>query len=70
MYLRPAMTLHGLAAGVTATLVTALVSPIRRARKWEPKVDLVVGAPTVRTGDELSCFSYPKKLFEQWFDYG
>ena len=26
MYLRPAMTLHGLAAGVTATFVTALVS--------------------------------------------
>ena len=26
MYLRPAMTLHGLAAGVTATLVSALVS--------------------------------------------
>ena len=26
MYLRPAMTLHGLAAGVTTTFVTALVS--------------------------------------------
>ena len=26
MYLHPAMTLHGLAAGVTATFVTALVS--------------------------------------------
>ena len=37
-------------------------SPTRRARKWEPKVYLVVGvgAPTVRTGDELSRFSYPR----------
>ena len=36
-------------------------SPTRRARKWEPKVDLVVGvgAPAVRTGDELFRFSYP-----------
>ena len=39
-------------------------SPTLRARKWEPKVDLVVGdgAPTVSTGDELSRFSYPRNL--------
>ena len=50
-------------------------SPTPRARKWEPKVDLVVGAPTVRTGDELSRFSYPRHfsnsdlitvLFDMW----
>ncbi len=81
MYLRPAMTLHGLAAGVTAAFVTGLVSmdcmnawlgyralfnsayPTQRARKWEPKVVVGVGAPTVRTGDEFSRFSYPKKIF-------
>ena len=37
------------------------VYPTRQARKWEPKV--VVGVPTVRTGDELSCFSYPRNVF-------
>ena len=39
-------------------------SPTRRARKWEPKVDLVVGvgASTVRTGDELTRFSYPRNF--------
>ena len=50
-------------------------SPTPRASKWEPKVDLVVGAPTVRMGDELSRFSYPRHfsnsdlitvLFDMW----
>ena len=42
-------------------------SPTQRARKWEPKVDLVVGvrAPTVRMGgvrDEISRFLYPRTV--------
>ncbi len=61
MYLHPTMTLHGLAAGVTATLVTALVSMACMNEFHH----LGAGAPTVRTGEELSRFSYPKKLFEQ-----
>ena len=39
--------------------------PTRRARKWEPKIVVGVGAPTVRTGDEPSRFSYIQETIRQ-----